>query len=301
MSKLGLIIRNEYKTDITTRSFWVATLLVPVLFVAFGAFGGLMMDGSDSFMSIQKDLQPSPDPDTLTGMKILGMLMGIFLVLFMMMYGSQIFNKVKVEKCNRIFEVLATCVDGRTMMLAKIISVGLLGLTQLLIWFVLVAVIAVGVLVAFNVDFPWDILTDYRIYMAIFWSLAFFIGGYVFYGSLFAAIGAMTDKNNENQEYVAVLTFVLLASFYIGEFAVDNGSSVFAAICSFIPFTSSNVACVNAIVGSVPVWQSILALVVLFVFAGLALSMSGKIYTSSMLLKGKKFSPKDIITFLKSK
>ena len=301
MNKLGLIIKNEYLTDIRGKSFWIATFILPVVVLLFGCFGGFMMEGSDTFMDLNASLQPSPDPGQLTGLKIIGMLMGIFLVLFLMTYGSQIFNKVKVEKCNRIMEVLATCVTGRTMMLAKIIAVGLVGMTQLMLWGILVAVIAVGILIVFPIGIPWQMLFDGDVVMAFVWSLLFFIGGYVFYGSLFAAVGAMTDKNNENQEYIAVLTFILLGSFYIGEFAVDNGTSTFAIVCSYIPFTSPVTGCVNAIVQTVPVWQSLLSLLVLYGFALLSLAFSGKVYTSSLLLKGKRFSPRDIITFLKSK
>ncbi len=111
----------------------------------------------------------------------------------------------------------------------------------------------------------------------------------------------MTDKNNENQEYVSVLTFVLLGSFYIGMYAVDNGTSVFASICSYIPFTSATVASVNALTRAVPVWQSALQLAVLFIFAIGTMRFSGKLYTSSLLLKGKRFTPKDILTFLRAK
>lgn len=301
MSKLKIIIAQEYKTDIKSKSFWIATLLVPLIAILFGVFGAIMMEGSSTFMSMQEDLTPTPDKETMTGLKAIGMMMGILLVLFIMMYGSQIFNKVKVEKCNRIVEVIATSVDGRTMMLAKIISVGLIGITQLAFWFLLLVLFGGGLIVAFVSDFPWEYLLRPEIYTSLLWSLLFFIGGYIFFGSLFAAVGAMTDKNNENQEYVAVLTFVLLGSFYIGEFAVDNGTSLFATICSFIPFTSPSVGCVNAITGEVPIWQSLLSLITLYAFAALSLSLSGKIYTSSLLLKGKRFSPSDIITFLKSK
>lgn len=301
MNKLKIIIKSEYLTEIKSKSFWIATFLVPVIMIGFGAFGGFMMSESDSLNILQKSASPQPDPNEITGAKLLGMMMGIFLTMFIMMYGSQIFNKVKVEKCNRIMEVLATCVEGRTMMLAKIISVGLVGMTQILIWIAILAILIGGVAILYLPHFPWHVLTDYRIYVAILWSVLFFAGGYVFYGSLFAAVGAMTDKNNENQEYVAVLTFILLGSFYIGEFAVDHATSTLSMLCSYIPFTSATVGCVNAITGEVPVWQSVLSVISLFVCAGLALSISGKIYTSSLLLKGKKFTPKDILVFIKSK
>lgn len=303
MSRLKLIIKNEYLTDVRSKSFWIGTIAFPLVMIAFGAFGGLMMAESDSMNSMMEGMNDTitPDSDTMTPLKALGLMMGMMLTLFLMMYGAQIFNKVKVEKCNRIVEVIATCVEGRTMMLAKIISVGLVGLTQLVLWGLIIGVVVAGVVIVFDVDIPFSFLINPQFISAMIWSLIFFVGGYIFYGSLFAAVGAMTDKNNENQEYISVLTFILLASFYIGSFTVDHGTDTFVIICSFIPFTSPTAAAVNAVTGSAPIWQSVLAAIELYIFAFLSMSLAGKIYTSSLLLKGKKFSPKDILTFLKSK
>lgn len=296
---LQLIIKTEYLTDIRSKSFWIATLVMPLIMVAFGGFIGYL--GQDSTVLTETASPVSPDKDEMTGMQVFGMMLGMMLTLFIMIYGAQIFNKVKKEKTNRIVEVLATCVDGRTMMLAKIIAVALVGLTQLLLWGVLIAVLVAGIYIVFSPSIPLGFLANPKLYVGLIWSLAFFIGGYIFFGSLFAAIGAMSDRDNENQEYMTVLTFLLLASFYIGMFAVDNTSSSLAVWCSYIPFTSATVGAVNAISGEQPVWMSLLSLAVLYSFAALALAVSGKIYTSSLLLKGKRFTPKDILTFLRSK
>lgn len=299
MSQLGLIIKNEYLTDIKNKSFWIGTILVPVLFIAFSIFIGFLMADSDS---MKKMANPAaPDPDDMTGMEVMGMLCGIFLALFLMVYGSQIFAKVKKEKVSRIMEVLATCVTGRTMMLGKIISVGLLGFTQLLIWVGLIVLGISGIFVVFKPDIDMSIFMNTDVYIGVMWTVLFFIGGYLFYGSIYAACGALTDKDNENQAYMTVITMMLLMSFYIGEFAVHNASNVFVIFCSFFPFTAPTIASVNAVASNVPLWQSVLSLIVLYCFSGLALSISGKIYTSSILLKGKKFTPRDILLFIKMK
>lgn len=299
MSQLGIIIKNEYLTDIKSKSFWIGTIIVPILFIAFSVFIGVMMSDSES---MQKMANPAaPDPEDLSGNQILGMLSGVMLAMFLMIYGAQIFNKVKKEKCNRIMEVLATCVTGRTMMLGKIISVGLLGFTQLVIWVGMIFLGCTAVITIFNPDIPWHVFGEPRMIMAFVWSLLFFIGGYVFYGAIYAACGAMTDKDNENQGYMTLITFLLLGSFYIGEFAVSNPDNAFVVFCSYFPFTSSTIATVNAASNSVPLWQSILSLIVLYIFAALSVSFAGKIYTSSLLMKGKKFTPKDLILFMKMK
>lgn len=300
MSKLGLIIKNEYLTDIRAKSFWISTFIVPVIMVGFGGFAGYMMASSDTAMKVADTIGPEPSGE-FTALKGLGLMTGLLLCLFIMMYGSAIFTKVKTEKTNRIVEILATCVSGRTMMFAKIIAVGLTGITQLLLWGALIVALVFGIFILFPFEIPWDKLLQLKYIMAIVWMVLYFIGGYVFFGSLYACAGAMTDKNNENQEYMAVLTFILLISFYISEYAVDHGETLFVRILTYIPFTSPTIGAVNAITQSSPVWESIIGLIVLYFFAWMAMVFSGKIYTSSILLKGKRFSPKDIITFLRAK
>lgn len=299
MRKLKLIVAQEYRTDITGKSFWITTLILPLLFIGFSVFIGVMSSESESMMQFNKST--SVDTSHWGGVQVLGLMCGVFLTLFLTMYGSQIFNKVKVEKCNRIAEVLATCVDGRTMMLAKIISVGLIGLTQFLIWALFTVLLLFGIVTLAGVEIPYHYLADSRVVLAIIWTVAFFIGGYVFFGSLFAAVGAMTDKNNENQEYMAVLTLALLISFYVAQYAVDNGTSLLARICTYVPFTSPTVGAVNAITGTSPWWMSLLTLAILYLFAIFAVSMAGKIYKSSLLLKGTRFSLRDIAIILKAK
>lgn len=299
MSQLGLIIKNEYLTDVRSKSFWISTLIVPIVTVVFGGIMGYLLSESDSAMQVQESMMP--DKSDITGLQAVGLMVGMLLTFFLMMYGSQIFQKVKIEKTNRIVEILATCVPGRTMMLAKIIAVGLTGLTQLLLWFLMVSVIIIGVLIVFPVNIPWDKLLSYDYIMAIIWSVLYFIGGYIFFGSLFAAGGALTDKNNENQEYVAVMTFILLGCLYISMYAVDHGDTIFVHILNYIPFTSPTIGAVNAVTQSSPLWETITSIVLLYIFAWMAMAFAGKLYTSSILLKGKRFTPGDIITFLRTK
>ncbi|MDE6768797.1 MAG: ABC transporter permease, partial [Muribaculaceae bacterium] len=186
-----------------------------------------------------------------------------------------------------------------TMMLAKIIAVGLICMVQLLVW---ASFIIIGITVVFMVfpfAIPFDILTNPKLYLAILYMLLYFIGGYILYGSLYAACGAITDKDGENQTYMSVLTFILLGAFYIGQFAVDNGESVLATACNYIPFTSPTVGTINAVSGVSPWWQTLISLVVLYVSAFICVMFAGKLYRSSLLLKGKQLTPRDLITFLK--
>lgn len=299
-SKLKIIVANEVKTDITAKSFWLSTFLVPVVILIFGCFAGFLMADSGSFMNATNGMNAGPDADEITPLKALGMMLGIFPVIFLMMYGAMIFNKVKTEKCNRIVEILATCVDGQTMMLAKILAVGIIGLLQLALWMLLLIAFGSLIVLAAGAGIPWQILANGDIWLAFLWGFLYFIGGYIFYASLYAAVGAITDKNNENQGYVTILTMALLASFYIGEYAVDHASGAFVITCCFVPFTSSTLLTVVSASQEAPLWLSLTGLAALYLSAFVSLLFAGKIYTSSLLLKGKKLGLRDLATFIKS-
>lgn len=298
MSQLSTIIATEYKMDIRGKGFWIATFIMPILVFGFGIFIGYISQDSEAMQETVSSTAPNDD---LSGYQILGMLTGMFLSFFMMIYGAQIFNKVKNEKTNRIVEIIVASVPGRTMMLAKVISVGLVGLTQILLWVLIIGIIVYMCAIIFALQIPYDDIFSSETMLVLFYAIVYFIGGYIFYGSLFAAVGALTDRNNENQEYMTIITFIILASFYIGIYAVDNQDAALTLWCNYIPFTSPNIGAVSAISGSMNWWQIIISIFILYMTAFTSLALAGKIYTSALLLKGKKFSPKDILTFLKAK
>lgn len=305
MNKLKLIIINEYKTAVTRKSFWILTFVFPLAMMGFGIIMGILMSDSDSYTSLINSVNEStgltPEEDSMTAAKAIAMMVGVILTFAMMICGSQVMQMVRQEKTNRIMEFLATCVPGRTMLTAKIISVALICLTQVALWGACIILFGFGLLIVFDISVPWHYLLHPLVWQTLIWSLLYFIGGYLMFCSLFAACGAITDSNNENQQYLSILMMVVLASMYIGMYAVDHPTSVLAQVCAYFPLTSPTVGAVNAITGEVPVWSSILSLIVLYACAYGAIIIGGKIYASSMLLKGSSLTPKAIIAFIKAK
>lgn len=305
MNKLKLIILNEYKTAVNRKSFWIMTFVFPFLMVGFGVVISFLMADSSSTMSFMDSINDktglTPDEDTMTPAKAVAMMVSVFLTMAVLICGSQIMQMVRQEKTNRIMEFLATCVPGRTMLMAKIVSVALITFTQLALWGVFIVIFAIGAAFVFNLTIPWHILAHPLFWQSIIWMVLYFIGGYLMFSSLFAACGAITDSNNENQQYLSILMMCVLVSMYVGMYAVDHPTSILAQFCAFFPLTSPTVGAVNAITGEVPIWNSILSVIVLYGCAYFGIVIGGKIYASSMLLKGSSLTPKAILAFIKSK
>lgn len=299
MSPLQLIIKREYLQDVMSRSFWIGTFALPILMIASGAGVGFLSAQSDTMQDVASMGQHTPKD--LNGVQLLGLMAAMFLTIFLMVYGAMIFNKVKAEKTNRIMEMIATTVTGRTMMLGKIIAVALTGLTQLLVWMLLIVVGAVVLLTAIGQPDLLAYMLDGRIWLGLLYAVFFFVGGYLLFGSMYAMVGAMTDKENENQGYIAIMTFILMACVYLASFAIDNPDTSLAVWCSFIPFTSPSLGAMAAISGTLSWWGVLLSLAILYATAWLAVTVAGKVYTSAMLLNGTKFSPRDILVFIRAK
>lgn len=305
MNKLKLIVINEYKTAVGCKSFWIMTFVFPVVMLVFGVVMGFIMSDSTSMTSFMNSINDStgltPEEEDMTPAKAVAMMVGVILTMAMMICGSQIMQLVRQEKTNRIMEFLATCVPGRTMLMAKIMSVAMVCLTQVFLWAVCIMFFLVGIIYVFNIDIPWSYLLHPLFWKSMTWAVLYFIGGFLMFSSLFAACGALTDSNNENQQYLSILMMFVLSSMYIGMYAVDHPTSVLSVVCAYFPLTSPTVGAVNAITGEVPIWSSILSLVVLYACAYGSIVLGGKIYASSMLLKGTSLSPKTIAAFLKAK
>lgn len=298
MSKLTTIIKSEYTRDAGSRSFWLSTLLLPLLIFLLGGFVGYLSVNSEAMKSISEN---TPHPgDDITGMQLLGMLSGFMLFMFITMYGTMIFNKVKTEKTNRIVEILISCVPGRTVMIAKVITVGLLGITQMALWLAMGGIVLFLIMVLAPGLIPAASLLQPKVITGIIIAILYFLGGYAFYGSLFAMAGAFTDKNNENQGVLSAIMMCLMVSFYIGIFSVDN-FGILTQIAFYVPFTSPTTGAAQSIGGAAPWWATLISLSILYGGAYLTLLLAGKAYTSAVLLKGKKLSVRDIIVFLRAK
>ena len=256
----------------------------------------------------------------------IGLLFGVIIYLFIFMYGVQVMKAVIEEKSNRIVEVLVSSVKPFQLMMGKIIGIMLVGLTQFTIWVVL-CVLSVSILsflafpdmldaanqaelmqanmngeVAMNNEFA-DI-----VFRQINWSLMiglfifYFIGGYLLYGSLMAAIGAAVDNETDTQQFMIPLSAPLAFAYLIAINIIGNPHGSTAFWCSEIPFTSPVVMLVRvAIGGEGMIWQVILSMCLLVItFIGTTW-LAGRIYRIGILMYGKKPSYKEIIKWIKFK
>lgn len=262
---------------------------------------------------------------------IIGLVGGMVIYFFVFMYASQVMKGVIEEKTNRIIEVLVSSVKPFQFLMGKVIGVAAVGLVQFLIWvafgLVLITVMQAVLLpdldlealrnagtMAGGMGLPGTgnlsseqleiirkvALTIDPVFIAKFLGafLFYFIGGYLLYASLFAAIGAAVDNETDSQQFLTPLSIILVVGLYIGFAAMKSPDSPMVLWSSIIPFTSPIVMLVRIPFG-VPAWQVVTSMVVLvgsFIFF---IWLSGKIYRIGILMYGKKVTWKELYKWLK--
>ena len=248
----------------------------------------------------------------------LGFLLSFITYMFVLMYGAMIMNSVIEEKTNRIVEVVVSSCRPFQLMLGKIIGVGLVGLTQMLIWIVLIGIVgaiaggslglsgagaatATGMANASDTGVIEGITQQILSvnYLPILLNFVlYFIGGYLLYSSLFAGLGSAVDQASDASQFTTPVILIMLIAFYAGIACAENPMGPMAVWCSIIPFTSPVVMMVRLPFG-VPTWQLVLSIVLLFATALVITWLAARIYRRGILHYGQKASFKDLFKWIK--
>lgn len=128
----------------------------------------------------------------------------------------------------------------------------------------------------------------------------YFIGGYLLYAALFAAIGSALEQQEDAQQFMTPIMLLMAFSLYAGIYSMNNPDGPLAFWCSMVPFTSPIVMMVR-LPFDIPVWELALSFALLFATAILIIWFSAKIYRVGILMYGKKPSIKEMIKWVKYK
>jgi len=258
----------------------------------------------------------------------LGFFGGILIYMFIFLFGAQVMRGVIEEKTSRIVEVIISSVKPFQLMMGKIVGIALVGLTQFLLWVVLTASIytvfmATVVKDKFSADnierliqqSPEGTAVDdidqlretqqivQRVGM-INWGLMipcfifYFLGGYLLYGAIFAAIGGAVDSESDTQQFMLPISAPLIFSFVMAQTVLNDPNGTLAIWLSMIPFTSPIIMMVRLPFGVhyLELIASMLLLVGGFVLTTYG---AGKIYRTGLLMYGKRPTWREIFRWLR--
>lgn len=270
-----------------------------------------------------KQISADGEKDTsIAATAIIGFVTSFLIYIALFIYGAQVMRGVIEEKTNRIIEVIVSSVKPFQLMLGKILGIGAVGLTQFLLWIILsTSLTSVVSFILVNdggnikdkisqksepstpntaaAENPINLVLkaintlDFVYIIGCF--LFYFIGGYLIYSALFAAVGSAVDSETETQQFMLPITLPLIFTFIIGmNVIINNPDSSLAFWLSVIPLTSP-IAMMIRIPFGVPTWQLILSIFLLVAGFVFTTWVASRIYRVGILMYGKKASYKELV------
>ncbi len=243
----------------------------------------------------------------------IGFISGILIYIFIFVYGNQIMQGVIEEKSSRIVEILVSSLKPFQLMMGKIVGIGAVGLTQFLIWVVLIGTLSTVVTGVLGMQMPQqqalelaepelaslssdqgELVNFLQVvegidFVALVLSfILYFLGGYLLYGALFAAVGSAVDAPSDAQQFMFPITIPLIVA-YLGlfVFVLQDPNSSTSFWLSIIPLTSP-IAMMGRISFGVSFWELTLSVGLLILGFLFTTWLAGKIYRIGILMHGSK-------------
>lgn len=257
----------------------------------------------------------------------IGTLLSLVLYMFLLMYGQMVMTSIIEEKNNRVLEVMVSSVKPTQLMVGKILGIGSVAVAQIAIWGVLISS-AVGILLpmllpadimaqatalnagtldssASNVDA--DLLgviaaAGNVAYIVKLFALmaAFLLGGFLFYASMFAAIGSAVDNIQDASQLQTAAIMPIIIALVISMSVATDPNSPLAFWTSLVPFTSPMIMMMRIPFG-IATWEIALSLGILYISIIGMIWIAAKIYRVGIFMYGKKPSLKELIRWINYK
>jgi ABC-2 type transport system permease protein len=253
---------------------------------------------------------------------LIGFILAFVIYIFIFLYGVQVMRGAIEEKSSRIVEILVSSIKATDLMYGKIIGIAAVGMTQFIIWIIL-GLGLMGPLSGFigqlvdtnltgtiqdnaqiqhlsqNIGLEW--LFELNLPMIFVLFICYFVGGYLFYGALFAAIGAAVDNDTDTQQFMMPITMPLVFSLIYSQSMIGtNPDGLLTTILSMLPFTSPVIMMVRIPYG-VPTIELISSLLCLSIGFILSVWFAGKIYRVGLLSYGNKITYKSFWKMFRQK
>ena len=251
---------------------------------------------------------------------LMGLLLGMMLYFILIVYGQQVLQSVIDEKQSRVLDVMVTSCTPFELMMGKIFGIALVAALQIVIWAVLIigasafimplvmggADMETAMATAQNISDP-EIMslvgkfTNVSYLAGLFLELLLYIvGGFLFYASMYAAIGSAVDTPQDAAQFNGIIMMPVIVAIMVMMSVMNDPNSDLVFWCSMIPFTSPIVMMARIPFG-IPTWQVAVSLVVLFISFFLMVWVASRIFRVGVFMHGKKPTWKDLGAWIKMK
>ncbi len=232
---------------------------------------------------------------------IVGYAVMFVLYIAIVLYAVNVLRSVVQEKTNRVVEIMIAAAKPRALMGGKILGVGAVGLLQISLWTAMAVITMTfrgSILGVFGVEAGnWNVPPLAALDIAV--VLLYFLFGYFFYASIYAAVGAMVSSEQEAQQVQAPIAMLLVIPVVCVQLVSSNPRGTAAEVLTLIPFSSPVLMPMRWLLGGASTGSLLASLAILAVSTLIAARVAAKIYRVGILMYGKRPSVRELIRWLR--
>lgn len=233
---------------------------------------------------------------------IFALSVAMLLYFTILLYGQNVLRSVIEEKQTRVAEVIVASVTPGKLLAGKVLGVGAVGLTQMVIWLsasLLMAKYRASALAFFGVSvMPLVGIPPISAGMVVVLIL-YFVLGYILYAALFAAVGAMTSTEQEAQQAQMPVVLLLVSGIMFLQTVLSSPDGTLAKVLAWFPFTAPIMMPMRMTSIEVAPWDIALSILSLVASSYLAISLAARIYRTGILMYGKRATLREVAQWVR--
>ncbi len=222
-------------------------------------------------------------PLSIVGTFVIPYVLAILLVITIFVSSGYLLQSVAEEKETRVIEIVLSSITARELLAGKVIGLGALGLTQILIWLMSMWVLSGGALVLLALAIP--LLARPEVLLL---SILYYLLGYTVYAVLMAAAGSLGTTMRESQQLAGIFSFLASIPFMVSGFLFANPNAMLARVLSWFPLTAPTMMMLRLPLAQVPAEDIAISLVALAVSIPAILWAGAKVFRMGLLIYGKR-------------
>lgn len=241
------------------------------------------------------------DGSSAIGAFLIAYVLAFILYMVITLYGVAVMRSVVQEKTSRVMELMVAAVKPRSLMAGKILGVGGAGLIQITVWLTMGALALAyrdTLLGWFGIASTGSALPALAL-AEVTLTLVFFVMGFFFYASMYAAVGAMVSSEQETQQVQMPVTMMLVIGVLCFQVISNDPRGGAAQVMTMVPLWSPLLMPMRYVLGGATLIEVGISLGILLVSTYLAVRAAAKIYRVGVLMYGKRPSLREVVRWLR--
>jgi len=220
--------------------------------------------------------------------------LGILLIMTIFVSSGYLLRGVAEEKTSRVIEIVLSSVTAQELLAGKVLGLGALGLTQVVVWLVSAFGLSRGAVSLLGVALP--LLARSEVFIL---GLVYYLLGFLVYAVLMGAVGALGTTMQESQQLAGIFSLMAAIPLMLGGFMFSNPNMPLLRALSWFPLTAPTMMLLRLPMAEVPVVDVVGSIVVLLISIPVLLWAGAKVFRMGLLMYGKRPSLAQVVRALR--